>query len=184
MPLPYGLEQIDKWLAMGSPEHEILARLLDTVGDGSGTKDMAGAANVYFIQPPAGEIYLIRNIVLTISDDAGFDADGWGGLAALANGCKFEIRRKEGASPAVVVRDLTDGVVLKEHAQLGRYGSLSLAVDAGGGCVVQAMFEYLPVIRLDGDRKEQLVFQVQDSLANLVTQEMMVLGLRCQGKNV
>ena len=178
MPLQYGEENIRRVLLMGSREHEILARLLDTVGDGTGTKNMAAAAATYRIKPPVGEVYLIHNIFANILDDAPIDMDGWGGIAALANGCKFEIRRQEAASPAVVVRDLTDGQPMKDNLQLSRFGRLETQSGATG-CIIHVDFK-LPAIRLDGDRGESLVFQTQDNLAALVRQEVSVAGLRCQ----
>jgi hypothetical protein len=181
--IPYGEEQIQKARSMGSPEHEILTRLLDTVGNGSGVKNMAAAADEYFLTPPAGSIYVVERVFINILDASAVDIDGWGGIAALVTGCKFEIRRQEAAaSPAIVARDLTGGETLKDHIQLGRYARLDIQSDAGG-CTVQAEYA-VPTLRLDGDRGESLVFETQDSLVALVRQEVCVTGLICGPKNV
>ena len=170
------MTQIEKAKLMGSPVHDVLTRLLDTVGDGSGTTDMATTADIYYLTPPEGQIYIVENIFINILDDAALDIDGWGGIAALASGCKFNIFR--GSSSA---RDLTAGAPLQDHLQLGRYAKLEIETDAGG-CIVHAHFA-IPTIRLDGDAGESLVFEVQDDLSSLVRQEVSVTGFLCQGKS-
>jgi len=178
MPLPYGETEIRRAYELGSREHEILSRLLDSVGNGTGTKNMAGAADEYLIKPPAGEIFLIDQIIVTIEDGAAIDVDGWGALVALTNGCLFRVRRQEAASPVVTVKDLADGTPFKSNIQLGRLGELYI-FSSMTGCLIQAKLK-IPTIRLDGQRGESLSFETQDDLSGLTRQEVAVLGFVCQ----
>jgi len=182
MPLPYGMEQAAKQRLLGDPEHEIFFKLLDTVGNGTGVTDMSTTADVYFTRAPAGQIYVIDHITLTILDDAAIDIDGWGGLAALTNGCLFTLQRKETAAvTAYDIFDFTGGVSLKDHAQLGRLGELNFTTDAGA-CLIQLHVALGSPVRLDGDKGESIVFETQDSLTALVRQEVAITGRLFHGQ--
>lgn len=181
MPLPYGEAQAKKQMLLGDPEHELLFALLDTVGDGSGTKNMATTADVYLTKAPTNEIYVIDHITIGILDDSAIDVDGWGGIAALTTGCLFTIQREEGASAAYDIFDFTGGETLKDHIQLGRLGEMNFISDATG-CFVQLHMALGAPIRLDGDKGEAIVFEVQDNLSTLVRQEVAITGRRFLGK--
>lgn len=182
MTIPYGPETLNKALLMGDPEHSIMHRLLDSLGDGSGNKNMAAVAGRFYMKPSAHEILIVDSIEITILDASPIDIDGWGGLAALVNGCLFETRRRESTSPAVVVKDFTGGVTLKDHAQLANFGPISFVSDVGG-CLVTLHIELRNdsgPIRIDGDRGESLNFVTQDSLVGLVRQNVMAIGRLCK----
>jgi hypothetical protein len=170
--VPYGYDEALKIHHLGSPEHPILSELLDTVGDGSGTKDMATSADTYLLAPPAGLLYVIDAIHLVITDGAALDVDGWGSLAALTLGCNFDI--KQGVAP-VSAHDFTSGVTLKSHGHLARLGPIEFTSTALG-CIARVHICENTPFRLDGDRDETLVFQTLDDLTALSSMEVGVFG--------
>lgn len=95
-----------------------LVRLLDTNGDGTGTKnangDYSGAAEDFYIEPPTAEDFLIARIVIHITD-AAIVEDEYGGLgSALTNGVVIKVKL-DGTTI-----DLTDGVPIKTNGDYGR----------------------------------------------------------------
>jgi hypothetical protein len=69
----------------------IISRLLDTVGDGSGTKAATGDYSVtpafFRIKPGPTESFSIERMIVSIEDTAGFAAADYGNIAGgLANG--------------------------------------------------------------------------------------------------
>lgn len=164
--LEYSEENALRQKTIGSKPHSEFNRRLDTNRDGSGTTEMAGAAATYGIKPDAGEVYVIDEIRIAITDGATLDADGFGGVAALATGCLLQVREKPGDSDEAVVQDLTLGVPIKSHTELAAMGHTEFT-DVTGGCIVQCSVGLGAPIRIDGDRGESLVFQTQDNLAAL-----------------
>lgn len=103
-----------------SPE-EMLFRYLDTVGDGSGTKNAVGdyssVATEFKITTPTGiDFIVIQSLNIHIGDGAAFNANEYGNISALTNGITVKIHNAAG----VAVCDLTDGLPLKTNAQWGR----------------------------------------------------------------
>jgi hypothetical protein len=173
---PYGFDEALKLRHLGGPQHPILSELLDTDGDGDGTTNMATTADVYFTQPPAGQLYVINTIDILIADDGLLDVDGWGSLVALTTGCKLDITRAETATiTPYSVHDFTAGVALKHHGHLARLGDISFT-DSALGCLVQVHLNDIPTFRLDGDRGEALVLETQDNLSGLVSMEVKIHG--------
>ena len=176
MPLPYGaFTSADKQLVIGDPRHEVIRQYMATAG---GVKEMAAGVNTYLITPPATRTFILDTARITIVDNvAAFDSSDFGGIAALTNGCLFEIRRNEGASPVVVVRDLLDAVTLKTNTDLARLGRITATLGTNSSLVIELDFrnENAPM-RLDSKRNESLVFQVRDSLATLLSMTIFVTG--------
>ena len=73
----------------------LISRFLDTVGDGSGTKNANGDYSLigdeFFIKPPADQVFRIARIIITVEDTAGFTAAKYGALAALVSGITIKL---------------------------------------------------------------------------------------------
>ena len=119
------------------PEHR-LNRYLDTVGNGSGTKNLngnyGGSGNGIFarIQAPAGQVYAIRRMLVKIRDGtAGLSADNYGAIAAgLSTGIEVQVRESD---ETTVVQDLTDGVPVQINADWARLCYDARPDDYGNG---------------------------------------------------
>jgi hypothetical protein len=173
--LPYSEESAARHKALGSPNHAELVRHLDTNRIGTGTTSMNTTADVYGIKPPSGIIYVIDAIRISFSDATALVASGFGGLAALANGCLLEIREDPGGSPEQSVRDLTLGAPIKTHVQLAAMGPTEIYSGAAD-CLVQSAVAAGAPFRLDGNRGESLVFAVQDDLSGLTEMGVVAVG--------
>lgn len=94
-----------------------LFEFLDTVGDGSGTKNAVGDySNQQFkIVPPAPTIYYIRRMIVNIVDTGNMNAGTYGVLSALSNGISINYVSNG------VTYDLTGEVTVKTNGDWGRY---------------------------------------------------------------
>lgn len=93
-------------------------RYLDTVGDGSGTKNAIGnysaTEEIFFIQPPGNQVFrIVRMIVLIGGKASQVKTDNYGSLAALSTGVVVRTNGDGG------ILDLTDGVPVKTNAAWG-----------------------------------------------------------------
>jgi len=89
-------------------------RLLDTVGDGTGTKNATGdysTPQAFRISAPSGGLYMIERMIVHIRDAQALSADNYGNLAELTTGVSVKVYN--GDTEDV---DLTDGEPIKNHA--------------------------------------------------------------------
>lgn len=176
MSLGYSEENSIQQELIGDDRQGEHRRLLDTVGDGSGTKSMIAIADEYRITPGEGEIYVIDEIRISGSDNATINPVGFLGAAALTTGCLLEVREKPGDSDEQVVLDLLDGVPLKTNNQLLSLGAWNL-FDSGSACVVGVGMKVRQngrPIRLTGAKGEFLVFETQDTFVGFTSFEVSV----------
>lgn len=71
---------------------DILVRLLDTVGDGTGSSDMSGnflVPTTFRITPALNEVYYITRVSVNIVASGGLSATGYGSGSTLINGLEF-----------------------------------------------------------------------------------------------
>ncbi len=65
-------------------------RFADTVGDGSGTVNAIGtyaaAAEEFILSPPAGKVYEVARMLVTVEDTGALDADKYGNNVVVAKG--------------------------------------------------------------------------------------------------
>jgi hypothetical protein len=160
---------------VGSSSHDEFSRYLDTNRDGTGSVDMNATAATYGIKPDVGEIYVIDSVRIAITDASPLDADGFGGLAALATGCLLEIREKPGDSDEQAIASLSQGSPIHSHAQLVAVGPTELYSGAAD-CIVQTEVALAAPIHLDGSRGESLVFQTQDDVSGLTGLHVLAVG--------
>lgn len=97
-------------------------RYLDTVGDGSGTKNAignySGGEQRFKLIPPANDnfAWYCRRMIVLIEDVGQFEASGYGSdSAALTNGISL-FHRRDG----VDIEDFMDGVPVVANAQWGQ----------------------------------------------------------------
>ncbi len=174
-----GVHQLIVRESSSGPVSTIFNRFLDTVGDGSGTKnaigDYSSGTTDFKIAPAAGEVMRLTRLLLTIGD--GSLTNYYGGLlAALTNGIVVQKRNAGG-----VLIDLTDNVPIKINAGWGIL-CYDVAEHQHGG----AGDEYLhgrwtftkagAPIRLVGDDGEFFTVRMADSMVGLALHEFVVQG--------
>lgn len=157
---------------MNGTQNIPFARYLDTVGDGSGGKnanlDFGATPDIFFIQPPAGAIYRISSLVVTIMDATGFTSALYGSLAALTTGIGLRV---EGTSGTIV--DLAHGVKIKSNAEWHQRCFDTVLTSWGAGDDILAVrwdFRKLAgqMLRLDrDDNAERLEVTLDDDLTGL-----------------
>jgi len=158
---------------------KMISRYLDTVGDGSGTKnangDYSGAEEIFFIAPPAGSTYDIARLIISAYDTTGMQAQEYGNLAtALDPGIVVRVSNGDG-----VINDLTDGVPIKTNAE---WGALCYDVDVkswGSGnelLVVRWTFAKSGIdVHLGSSEKLEVV--LNDDFEGLLSHRFMVQGV-------
>jgi len=150
---------------------KIISRHLDTDGDGTGTKnaigDYSATPEIFYIQPPAGEIYRItRMMVLIRGAKSTFYTDSYGSRTELSTG--VEIRTQDDSGTIV---NLTDNVPIKTNGNWGRfcYDSEVYAADQGNTNTylrVRWTFEKSgQQIRLVGNNNERLEVVLNDNFS-------------------
>jgi hypothetical protein len=155
-----------------------LYRFLDTNGDGSGTKQAIGnyaGGEEFYIQPPAGQVYILARMMVQIRDAGPISADNYGGLAALTNGVSVDVKDASGS-----LLDLVDGLPVKTNAEWGAhcYDSEPDTYGSGNDYVsVRWTFEKgKHVIILRGDFAERFAVTLNDNLTGLVAHTFKVHG--------
>jgi hypothetical protein len=152
---------------------KIISRLLDTVGDGSGTKMAVGnylaTAEEFLLTPAEGEQALINRMIVSVADTVGMQAEEYGNLgAALTNGIKVEVHNSGG-----LLYSLTDpDYPVKSNAGWGYtcYDAQLLSWGAGDELlVVRWTFGHTgtPVL-LRSWKGEKLVVTLNDNFTGLL----------------
>lgn len=154
-------------------------RYLDTVGDGTGTKNAIGnhasAAEEYKIVPPSDETYILERVLISIRDTGTFDAENYGNGVGLTNGIIVEKRNGSGQ-----LLDLTDGLPIMHNAGWGAqcFDISHLAMGTGDEIMnIRWTFSRSgQPIRLDGVNGEYLSFTLNDDFSGLVQHYFQVQG--------
>ena len=160
---------------------EMISRYLDTVGDGSGTKQAIGdysSGEDFKITPPSGQIYRITRLVVFIEDTRTFDPNKYGNLGdALGNGISIKTKNANGD-----IKDLTDGIPITNNAAWGRVCYDATVSNYGGTPANEALHvrwtfaKSGTVIRLVGDNGEFLAAELSDNLTGLIEHTFLVQG--------
>lgn len=157
----------------------LIARYLDTNGDGSGTENMVGnhAATDIYIEPAAEQVFYVARLIISIEDAAGFKAGLYGSLATLPNG--ILIREEDDAG---VVTDFTDGVAIKTNGQWGQicYDTQLLSWSASPTeelLVVRYTFDRSGRgVYLDAAEGGKLVVKLNDNFTGLISHRFLAQG--------
>lgn len=155
-------------------------RYLDTVGDGSGTKNAngnySGAAEEFLLIPT--KTMHVGRILISYEDTTSMQAQEYGNFGvALTNGIEVETRDDNDS----VFSDLTDGIPIKTNAQ---WAQLCYDVDVkswGAGnelLVVRWTFErYGTTTPVTLEPGHKLVVKLNDDFTGLITQYFIAEGV-------
>lgn len=161
-----------------------LNRYLDTVGDGSGLKDIIlnyadgqVGKEEFIIAPPEGETFLVTRLLVEIVDAGSFDAASYGNGITLTNGITLQLMR--GASEEI---DLLDGVPIKANADFGRLCyDVEVSTWGQGNEYLHARWSFFkagtPGLYLHGGDSDKIVLTVNDDMSDLVRQYWGVQGV-------
>lgn len=160
--------------------HQLLFRVLDTNGDGTGTKAATGDYSVtpglFYIQPPVGTVYNINTLTVHVGDTGALTAEGYGAGIALTNGIAIKV--KDGSGDLV---DLLDGIALIDNelwAHLySRFTFQNFAAAASFYSSETIFPEKLGrALVLNGDSGEYLEVALNDDFSGLDHQHFIVTG--------
>ena len=153
-------------------------RYLDTVGDGTGTKNANGnyssTAQDFRINAPTQGMYCLERMIVHIRDAANMSADEYGNLnSALTNGVTVAVYNDD-----TLDCDLVDGLPIKANADWGRvcYDSEPLSYGSGDDFIrVRWTFAKAgqPIYLFDD---WNLRVELNDSFTGLVEHYFMVQG--------
>ena len=157
---------------------ESLYRFADTVGDGSGTKNIIADYSTptpFMVKPPATQIYRLERMIIHIEDDAQVTAEKYGGLAALTNGLKIRVMNSDG-----VVLDLLNGLTIKSNGHFGKYCyDVNILDFAVGNKMVSSRWTFSKSGRpldVSGYGGEFLEILAQDDFQGLIDNSFQVQG--------
>jgi hypothetical protein len=161
---------------------DLLFRHLDTDGDGGGTKNANGnyasVAEEFYIQPPAGQAYVINRMLVHIEDAGNFTANIYGAGSLLTNGVNVSVRQSGGQE----IVDLLDGVPVVDNAHWGgvSYDTDYVSFGAGNNSFnVRWTFAKsgVPIVL---QNQEKLVVNLRDDFSGLVEHYFLVQGFKTE----
>jgi len=163
------------------PEKEQLRldRYLDTNGDGTGSKEAtgnyAGGEEIFYLQPPAGEVYILERMLVYIEDNGSFDSGKYGNNITLSNGIEIFVNGDSG-----VISDLTDGLPIITNAHWGRQcfdTALSTYGSGNQSLAIRWTFSKAGVpITLRGNQNERLEVVLNDNFSTLHDHAFLIQG--------
>lgn len=170
-----------------SPQNR-LYRFLSDNGDGTGNIDAIGdySATPYrlFCEPPAGQIFQLNRILITVKDTGSFDSGGYGNGIALPVGLKAGLA--VGLPDGSLREDFLEGPPIKTNGDYHIWAGVDVAISSFG-----QGDEYLSVrwtfskgggidgepIFLDGDKGEKLFIEFNDDFTGLNQHLFQVQGI-------
>ncbi len=95
-------------------------RFADTVGDGSGTVNAIGtyaaAAEEFILSPPAGKVYEVARMLVTVEDAGSFDASKYGNGVVITKGIVIT-----GQSKGTAIEITDPNELINTNAEWGSY---------------------------------------------------------------
>ncbi len=153
---------------------------LDTVGDGSGTKNAVGdylSTAQDFKYTARGQGVDIERMLVMVEDGQGMRAEFYAALAQdLVNGITFKTTDSDGTT----MQDLTDGIPIKQNAQWGALCYDVAVKEWGAGnefILVRWTFGHSGA-SLHLNAGESLVAVLNDTMTAIVTQTFMIQGVK------
>lgn len=161
-------------VAIAVPPITPICRFLDTVGDGTGTKNAVGnyaAATVFKIQPGSNQVFVIKSLTFFIRDNSIFGSGTYGGGLTLANG--IILRKQNGAG---TVYDFMDGLNIFTNADFAQFAAnvdyVNLASGTGDDFLRATIdFEQLlgqALTLTQASNNERLEVVLQDNFTGLI----------------
>jgi len=159
-----------------------LARLLDTNGDGTGLTDVignyAGAEEIFFIQPPISEIYVLHRLIIFYQDVGQMQPETYGNNITLTNGINL---RKQDDNNTLI--NLNDSLPIISNADWARNCFDLTITDRGAGAgndnFLAARWSFDKAgtpIYLNGAANERFEMTFNDNFSGLVQQRFTVQG--------
>jgi len=156
-----------------------LCRYLDTIGDGSGTKNANGDFSVtpktFFIQPPATQIFRISRLLINIRDTGSLDTGNYGNNITLTNGIQIKL-----VDDFSTLLDLTDGLPIFTNIDWNKYCfNLDISTFGAGDQYLNLRWSFFrgqTILRLKGANNERLEAQLNDNFTSLVQHFFLVQG--------
>lgn len=159
--------------------------MLDTVGDGSGTKECIGdysAAGLgqtdFIIKPAAGEIFNIQRMMVSYSDAGNFSASGYGAGSALTNGIKVFVANDSGIKYWLTDEDHPIKTNAEWTVVCYDYSYLSFGVGDNWGGARWTFAKAGKRLTLTGDSGDKLVVRLEDDHSVLTQSHFLVQGFR------
>ena len=152
-----------------------------TGGQGTGTINATGnyaaTPTEFYIQPPAGEVFVVHRVILTIRDGGNFNSNNYAGFAnPLTNGISLAVKRG-----AATIVDVTGGVPIKTNLGWGRYSYdvtyVTFGVTGDNAILCRWTFANAgaPIALTDADR---LAFLLNDNFTGIVQHYFNFQGYR------
>lgn len=161
----------------------IIHQFLDVNGDETGATNFNGNYSVTpitaFIQPPAGEVYVITHLLIAVTDNL-VDVDGYGNIGPLSNG--YDIQVVSSADDVIV--NLNGALKINSHLDLSTryYHTRYISTGTGSNSMVHNInFEEdgQPVI-LKNQQKLRIV--LNDDFTGLVDHSFYANGYKGYGR--
>lgn len=159
---------------------EFFRRHLDTIGDGTGTKNAVGdyssTATDFKLRPAGGTVFVVERVVILLGDSATFVNDGYGAAAALTNGILVEKYDHGGSS---VITSIHDGLAVKTNFDWARFAGNDVSVEYAG-TNKHRVWDWRPPapIRLDGTLNQELRFRLNDDFSVLTEHYFAAEGFK------
>jgi hypothetical protein len=129
---------------------------------------------------PAGDVFIVSRMLITIEDNTPLDTGNYGGSSALSNGLIISHVRGDGYSPTIL-STLTD-VPITRNIDWSRY-SYDTRVDTFGTgnnflSVRLSFHKFGAYMRLHSNRNEALRITMTDDLSSLIGHFFVAQGYR------
>lgn len=162
-------------------QNPLITHILDTDGDKTGTIEAIGdysvTPEIFYLQPPAGEVWQLTRLLFFVQDSGSFDADNWGNNITLTNGIILRIQDDSGT-----IFDFTQQVPIVSSGHLGVYMfDVEVFTWGSGDEILAARYTFAKSganIRLIGDNNERFEVLLNDDFTGLVSQHFMVQGFK------
>lgn len=165
-------------------QRQIISQFLSTDGTATGPYNANGSydttsTGIFYIEPPAGEVWRIRRMMVSIRDDGqGFTAVKYGAIATLTNGITVEVWRNGAKDLMLTAQD-----TVKSNADWGTmcYDVSFQTFGSSTDAYLAARWTFLnsgQYIRLDGDTNDQLRVICRDNLSALEHHHFLVQGYK------
>lgn len=149
-----------------------ISQALDTVGDGSGTKNAIGDYTVpetFQLKPAVGSTYELARVIVSITDAGALNTETYGALPTLTNGIDMYIEDSEGIR--YYLTDVDFPVKTNSGWADVMYDQTYETLAGGDKHIVHRLsFPRIfgDMIELDGDKGDALVVAISDNLVGLV----------------
>ena len=174
-----------KALSESGAQKNLITRVLDTVGDGTGTIEATGnysaAVEEFFIQPAATEVIRLSRLLISVEDSGNFDAAKYGNGITLSNGIKVICYNGETDTESSHTGQLS----VMHNADWGSYCyDVDVKTWGIGNEVLLARWTFQKsgqYLRLRGSVGDKFIIRLEDDFTDLVEHKFIVQGYYEEG---